>query len=84
MHCEDQAMNDEALRRHGARYGEIGVLAHSLSRPPGSEAKAIGDVLRIGGKHGVPTCICHVSTREGLGLVLKDGRALAEATIHHS
>jgi dihydroorotase len=84
VHCEDQGMNDEAHGIYRNRSGELGALAHSLSRPPESEVKAIGDALGIARRYGVPTCICHVSTRDGMKLIHGDGRARAEATLHHS
>ena len=84
IHCEDMVMNKEAFGVHGSRFSERGYLVHALSRPAESEVKAIGDALGLSRKHGLRLSVCHVSTREGLGLIKRDGKAKAEATIHHS
>jgi dihydroorotase len=84
VHCEDQAMNDQARERHGGGFDQHGFLIHSYSRPPESEARSIRDVLSLGNRFQIPLCICHVSTQEGMRLVEADGKARFEATIHHS
>ncbi len=81
VHCEDQAMNREAALRHG--LGENDPLSHAFSRPAESEVSAIRDALGLSSKYGVPLSVCHVSTGEGMRLVMGGG-ARAEATIHHS
>jgi dihydroorotase len=84
VHCEDEGMNRESAGNYRNRFGEHGPLVHALARPPESEVRAIGDVLGFSRKHGVPVSVCHVSTMEGMKLVKGDGKARAEATIHHS
>ncbi len=84
VHCEDQAMNDMGEERYRDMFGEHGPLIHALARPRESETKSIGEVLPLARKYDIPVCICHVSTREGMRMIEEDGRAKAEATIHHS
>jgi dihydroorotase len=84
VHCEDQAMNDTGKEMYSVMYGKHGPLIHSLARPPESEARAIREVLPLARRYGVPLCICHVSTREGMQIIEADGNARAEATLHHS
>jgi len=81
VHCENQGINSNAARKLSEGKGN---MAHALSRPPESEVKAIEDALRLARKHGVKLSVCHVSTRQGLELIMKDGKARSEATIHHS
>ena len=81
VHCEDQDMNNKAASRYGFR--EHGPLVHALSRPAGSEAKAIRDALDFSGKYRVLLSVCHVSTMEGMNLIKSDGKAKAESTMYH-
>ena len=82
VHCEDQAMNQEAGKRHS--FEDHGNLAHALSRPVESEAKAIRDALGLADRHGVRLSVCHVSTMKGMLAVKANNRARAEASMHHS
>lgn len=64
-HCEDPQMN-EAAKRNCTRDD---IAAHSMMRPPESEAKAIETAILIAQNLGTHLHIAHLSTASGLHLV---------------
>lgn len=65
-HCEDPELNAAATRNHGMRRD---AAAHSLRRPPESEAVSIATAISLTKQHGTQLHIAHLSTAEGIALV---------------
>lgn len=66
-HCEDPELNN--LAKEASTSEDIS--AHSTMRPAKSEVKAIAFALEMAKKHNAQLQIAHLSTAEGLDLVIK-------------
>ena len=85
IHCEDQAIIDEASRA----VDMSGPDAYCDLRSPRSEAEAVAGVVRgLRGEKGLTANVCHASLGETLSLVegaRREGLRLScEATLHHA
>ncbi len=82
-HCEDAAMNEDARRK----TQDVSVSAHSLMRPPESEAASIRFAIEKAKKFGTRFHVAHLSTKEGLDLVRQAKRdrlsVTCEVAPHH-
>ncbi len=83
-HCEDPEVNAAAA---AAYKGPKDASAHSLLRPPESEAAAIAHAIDLARRHGTQLHIAHLSTSQGLELVRgakAEGLSVTcEVTPHH-
>ena len=71
VHAEDQETLDQAASSYNGKHEPF---AHTLLRPPESEARAIAQLIGLSRETGVPIHIVHVSTAEGARLI-QDARA---------
>jgi dihydropyrimidinase len=86
VHAED-GPEIARLRDRLFRDGHTGPSAHPLSRPPGTESRAVGKVIGLAARTNCPLYIVHVSAAESVRLIRQarnDGQEVhAEACIHH-
>jgi len=82
-HCEDPTLNKQA----GEAVTDTSINAHSIKRPPESEAKSIEYAIGLAAKHGTRLHVAHLSTMQGVELIRqakKDGLSVTcEAAPHH-
>ena len=82
-HCEDPEINAAAAQANKS----TDISAHSLMRPPESEASSISFALEKVRTHGTALHIAHLSTKQGIELVRqakKDGLPVTcEVCPHH-
>lgn len=68
-HCENNGVID-VLRREMKAQGHTAPRYHPLSRPPDTEAEAVGRFLALAAMAGEPrTYVVHLSTRLGLNAI---------------
>ncbi len=69
-HCEDDAMIKKGVEEQ-KKLGHMTPAAHPLSKPSEAEGKAVKDYLKLAKKAGVPVCVVHLSTKDGLEEIRK-------------
>jgi allantoinase len=79
VHAEDDALAAEFTRRQRAS-GQTSAAAYLRSRPPEVECTAIREALELSGETGCALHIVHVSTPEGLALVVAAKRRGVDVT----
>jgi dihydroorotase len=82
-HCEDPATNDAAAQS----ITRTDIAAHSLRRPPESEAASIRKAINLAREYSAALHIAHLSTGDGIELVRKakdeNLRITCEVAPHH-
>jgi dihydroorotase len=78
IHAEDEQIIRESIDK---LENKANPNAHSLSRPNFCEVAAIAKAIRLAHDAVVKLHICHLSTKEGLGLIGAD--VTSEVTPHH-
>ncbi len=78
IHAEDEQILRESVEK---LENKTDPSAHSLSRPNGCEVAAIAKAIRLAHDAGVKLHICHLSTKDGLGLI--GAEVTSEVTPHH-
>lgn len=69
-HCEAESIVQEATKKQKDLHNNS-PMAHPLSRPSIAEGEAVREYLELGRKAGVPVCVVHLSTKEGLEEIRK-------------